>query len=48
MARDGALTRPLTVKALEEVLGNLYYVRKSKVLSILKSIGKEPEGEKNE
>lgn len=48
MARDGALTRPLTVKALEEVLGNIYSVRKSKVLSILKSIRKEAEGEKNE
>ncbi len=47
MARDGALTRPLTVKALEKILDELYTEKKTKLLSFLKAMldGKDPEAE---
>ena len=48
MARDGELTRPLTVKALEEVLNEIYSVRTSRVFDFLKSLKKEAEGVKDE
>ena len=48
MARDGVLTRPLTVKALEELLKEIFSVNKSKVLNFLKSIRHEAEGETDE
>ena len=48
LARDGALTRPLTVKALEEVLNEIYTIRKSSVLSYIKSLKRTAEGEKND
>lgn len=47
MARDGELTRPLTVKSLEEVLNEIYSARQSRLIAFLKSL-KEPEGEKDE
>ena len=48
LARDGELTRPLTVKALEEVLNEIYSERSSRVVGFLKSLGKETEDEKDE
>ena len=48
MARDGHLTRPLTVNNLEEVLGEIYAPRNSKVFSFLKTLKKDAEGEENE
>ena len=48
MARDGVLTRPLTVKALEELLKEIYTVNNSKVLNFLKSIRHEAEGGNDE
>lgn len=45
MARDGHLTRPLTVKNLEEVLGEIYTSRQSRVLSFLKNMKEDAEGE---
>ena len=47
MARDGELTRPLTVKSLEEVLNEIYSARQSRLITFIKSL-KEPEGEANE
>ena len=43
MARDGMLTRPLTVKALEEILNEIYTVRTPRVINFFKSIKKEAE-----
>ena len=50
MARDGRLTRPLTVKNLEEVLGEIYNSKESRVLSFLKNLKEEKiaEGETDE
>lgn len=48
MARDGHLTRPLTVKNLEEVLGEIYTSRQSRVLSFLKNMKEDAEGETDE
>ena len=48
MARDGHLTRPLTVKNLEEVLGEIYTSRKSRVLSFFKNMKEDAEGETDE
>ena len=48
MARDGVLTRPLTVKALEELLNEIFTVNNSKMFNLLKSIRHEAEGENNE
>ncbi len=49
MARDGMLTRPLTVKALEDVLGEVYAKRKSRVFTFLRNLKKEStEGETDE
>ena len=48
MARDGVLTRPLTIKALEELLKDIFAANKSKVLSLLKSFKHEAEDEDNE
>ena len=48
MARDGVLTRPLTVKALEELLSEIFTVNNSKMVNLLKSIRHEAEGENNE
>ena len=45
MARDGHLTRPLTVKNLEEVLGGIYTSRQSRVLSFFKNMKEDAEGE---
>ncbi len=45
MARDGHLTRPLTVKNLEEVLGEIYTSRQSRVLSFFKNMKEDAEGE---
>ena len=43
LARDGALTRPLTVKALEEILNQVYTARKTSILSFLKTLKEEAE-----
>ena len=48
MARDGVLTRPLTVKALEELLSEIFTVNNSKMVNLLKSIRHEAEGANNE
>ncbi|MBR3429321.1 MAG: diadenylate cyclase CdaA [Clostridia bacterium] len=48
LARDGELTRPLTVKALEEVLNEIYSEHSSRVVGFLKSLKKETEDGKNE
>ena len=48
MAKDGQLTRPLTVKTLEEVLNGIFTTKESKVFSFLKSLKEEAEGEGNE
>ena len=48
LARDGQLTRPLTVKSLEEILSEIYTARKSRVITFLKSLKEEAEGEKDE
>lgn len=48
MARDSVLTRPLTVKALEEILNEIYSNRAPRVFSFLKNLKKEAEGEPNE
>ena len=48
LARDGALTRPLTVKALEEILNEVYTRRSSRVVTFLKNLREEAEGEANE
>ena len=48
MAKDGQLTRPLTVKTLEEVLNGIFTTKESKVFSFLKSLKEEAEGEDNE
>ena len=48
MARDGHLTRPLTVKNLEEVLGEIYTSRQSRVISFFKNMKEDAEGETNE
>ena len=48
MARDGQLTRPLTVRTLEEVLNQIYTARESRVLSFLKSLKEEAGGAADE
>lgn len=48
MARDGILTRPLTVKALEEILNEIYTARKSRILTFLNTLKNEAEGEEHE
>lgn len=48
LARDGALTRPLTVKALEEILNEVYTSRNSRVVNFFKNLREEAEGEANE
>ena len=48
MAKDGQLTRPLTVKTLEEVLNEIFTTKESKVFSFLKSLKEEAEGAENE
>ena len=48
LARDGVLTRPLTVKALEEILNEVYSAREASIMSFLKSLREEAEGEANE
>ena len=48
MARDGQLTRPLTVKTLEEVLNDIYSSRESRIFAFLKTLKEEAEGEANE
>ena len=48
LARDGQLTRPLTVKSLEEILSEIYTARESRVITFLKSLKEEAEGEKDE
>ena len=48
LARDGVLTRPLTVKALEEILNEVYSTREASIMSFLKSLREEAEGEANE
>ena len=48
MARDGHLTRPLTVRNLEEVLGEIYTSRQSRVLSFFKNMKEDAEGETDE
>ena len=48
LARDGQLTRPLTVKSLEEILNEIYTTRESRIISFLKSLKEEAEGEKDE
>ena len=48
LARDGALTRPLTVKALEEILNEIYTTRNSRVVTFFKNLREEAEGEENE
>ena len=48
LARDGQLTRPLTVKSLEDILNEIYTTRESRVISFLKSLKEEAEGEKDE
>ena len=45
MARDGILTRPLTVKALEEILNEIYTAR---ILTFLNTLKNEAEGEEHE
>ena len=48
LARDGQLTRPLTVKSLEDILNEIYTTRESRIISFLKSLKDEAEGEKDE
>ena len=48
LARDGQLIRPLTVKSLEEVLNDIYTSRESRIISFLKSLKAEAEGETDE
>lgn len=48
LARDGHLTRPLTVRNLEEVLGEIYTSRQSRVLSFFKNMKEDAEGETDE
>ena len=48
MARDGTLTRPLTVKMLEEILNEVYMARKPRLLSFLNTLKNGAEGEANE
>jgi diadenylate cyclase len=48
LARDGALTRPLTVKALEEILNEVYTTPNSRVVTFFKNLREEAEGEANE
>ena len=48
MARDGQLSRPLTVRTLEEVLNQIYTARESRVLSFLKSLKEEAGGAADE
>ena len=48
LARDGQLTRPLTVKSLEDILNEIYTTRESRVFTFLKSLKEEAEGEKDE
>ena len=48
MAKDGQLTRPLTVKTLEEVLNGIFTTKESKVFSFLQSVKEGAEGEENE
>ena len=48
MARDGQLTRPLTVRTLEDVLNQIYTARESRVLSFLKSLKEEAGGAADE
>ena len=48
LARDGQLTRPLTVKTLEEVLNDVYSSRESRMFAFLKTLKEEAEGEANE
>ena len=48
MAKDGQLTRPLTVKTLEEVLNGIVTTKESKVFSFLQSLKEGAEGEENE
>ena len=45
LARDGSLTRPLTVKALEELLKDVYAKADSKVFTFLKSLKQQTEDE---
>ncbi len=48
LARDGALTRPLTVKALEEILGEIYRTGNPGILSWIKFMKENAGGEKDE
>ena len=48
MARDSVLTRPLTVKALEDILNEIYSARGSRIFSFFKNLKKEAEGETDE
>lgn len=48
LARDGSLTRPLTVKALEELLKDVYAKADSKVFTFLKSLKQQTEDETDE
>ena len=48
MAKDGQLTRPLTVKTLEEVLNGIFTTKESKVFSFLQSLKEGAEGEEND
>ena len=48
LARDGALTRPLTVKALEEILGEIYRTGNPGILSWIKFMKENTGGEKDE
>ena len=48
LARDGELTRPLTVDALEEILGKIYTRQSSRIISLMKRLWKETEDKKDE
>ena len=48
MARDGVLARPLTVKALEEILNEIYTERKSRMFSFFKKLKEEAVVENDE
>lgn len=48
LARDGQLTRPLTVVSLEEILHEVYSSKESRVFAFLKSLKENAEGETNE
>ena len=48
LARDGVLTRPLTVNALEELLNEVFKAADSRLLSFLKAFRHNPEGRTDE